>query len=126
MSDLTLGLGLGLGLGITCCCCFIGPCLFAIICGLLDEIYPHNKRVRSSSSTQHISNRRQAQQNDSINNHELILKLPTLVNSHINPLDTNPYEKASYPENFGEISRADPLYENRIHLTSHVVIQLNN
>ena len=80
MSDLSLGLGLGLGLGIPCCCCFIGHCIFAIICGLLDEFYPNKKRVRSSSSTQQISTNRQAQQVDSINNQKL----------HINPLNANP------------------------------------
>jgi len=122
MSDLSLGLGLGLGLGIPCCCCFIGPCIFAIICGLLDEFYPNNKTVRSLSSTQQISTNRQAQQVDSINNQ----KLSTLANSHINPLNANPRVIDSNPENHGEISRANPLDENKTRLTSHVVIQMNN
>jgi len=122
MSDLSLGLGLGLGLGIPCCFCFILPCIFGIICGLLDDFDPKNKRARSSSSTQQINNNRHAQPVNSISNQ----KLPTLANSHINPLNANPRVIASNPENHGEISRANPLDENKTRLTSHVVIQMNN
>ena len=121
MSDLSLGLGLGLGLGIPCCFCFILPCIFGIICGILDD-FLENKRARSSSSTQQINNNRQAQPVNSISNQ----KLPTLANSHINPLNRNPHVIASNPENHGEISRANPLNENSFQSTSHVVIQMNN
>jgi peptidase E len=82
----------------------------------LDEFYPNNKRVRLSSSTQQISINTPTQQVDSIVNQ----KLSALANSHINPLITNPHVIAFKPENHEEISRANPLDENSIQLTSHV------